>query len=380
MTKLLTLFLSVLSFVAYSQDRSELTIPPNGDNQKAEVSQWIGLVKITITYNSPDVHAPSGADRKGHIWGELVHYGFADDGFGPSTAIPWRAGANETTTISFSHDVKIAGSKVKAGTYGLFIDVQSSGPWNFILSTQLGWGSFQYDPKFDVIRIPSEAADASYTEWLTYGFDDRKPGSTVAYMQWENKRVAFKIEVPDAEQLYLDEIRKDLLGWAGFTAQNWTRAAQYCLANNMNLDEALVWAEKAVTEPFRNATLPTTDFTSYHTKATVLIALKRTDEAMAVMEPVMKFPNIAAFEYFQYSRTLLNAGKSPKALEVAQTGNKKYPNDFWPYVAMARCYAAMGDKKNGVKNWETAIHIVPPTQTTRVAAYNAELEKLRESK
>jgi hypothetical protein len=38
------------------QELSEITMPPNGDNQKAEVSQWIGLVKITIAYHSPNVH------------------------------------------------------------------------------------------------------------------------------------------------------------------------------------------------------------------------------------------------------------------------------------------------------------------------------------
>jgi hypothetical protein len=48
---------------------------------------------------------------KGKIWGEVVHYGFIDQGFGTSKAAPWRAGANENTTISFSHDVKIGERK-----------------------------------------------------------------------------------------------------------------------------------------------------------------------------------------------------------------------------------------------------------------------------
>src|SRR3954468_12696914 len=111
-----SLLLSVtLASGAAGQELSELALPPNGMNQKAEVSQWIGLVKVTIAYHSPNVHGPSGRDRTGHIWGELVKYGMADDGFGPSKAAPWRAGANETTTISFSHDVTIAGHIVRAG-------------------------------------------------------------------------------------------------------------------------------------------------------------------------------------------------------------------------------------------------------------------------
>src|SRR5499425_2080753 len=105
---------------ARSQVHSELAMPPNGDNQRAEVSQWIGLVKVTIDYHSPNVHGGAGADRTGHIWGEVVHYGFTDEGFGPSHAAPWRVGANESTTITFSHDVQIEGHPLKAGTYALF--------------------------------------------------------------------------------------------------------------------------------------------------------------------------------------------------------------------------------------------------------------------
>ena len=33
---------------AHCQVHSELAIPPNGDNERAEISQWIGLVKVTI--------------------------------------------------------------------------------------------------------------------------------------------------------------------------------------------------------------------------------------------------------------------------------------------------------------------------------------------
>src|SRR6059058_4737653 len=104
---------------AVAQVHSEIAMPPNGDNERAEISQWIGLVKVTIDYHSPNVHGGGGADRTGHIWGDLISYGFTDQGFGPSHSAPWRVGANETTTITLSHDVKIEGKDLKAGTYGL---------------------------------------------------------------------------------------------------------------------------------------------------------------------------------------------------------------------------------------------------------------------
>jgi Protein of unknown function (DUF2911) len=131
MKKLITTAcLMALVCVAYAQ----LPQPPNGDNQSSTVSQTIGLVKVTINYSSPDVHGPNGEDRKGKIWGELVHYGYIDQGFGTSKAAPWRAGANENTTITFSHDVSIGGKQVKAGTYGLFLEVQKEGAWTWIIN------------------------------------------------------------------------------------------------------------------------------------------------------------------------------------------------------------------------------------------------------
>src|ERR1700754_5057101 len=97
--------LLILWVLASGIASAQLTTPPSGDNQHASVSQGIGLVTVTISYNSPNVHAPDGTDRKGHIWGELVHYGFIDQSFGTSKSSPWRAGSNENTTITFSHPV-----------------------------------------------------------------------------------------------------------------------------------------------------------------------------------------------------------------------------------------------------------------------------------
>ena len=253
---------------ALGQVRSELTMPPNGDNERAEVSQWIGLVKVTIEYHSPNVHGGGGADRTGHIWGELVSYGFTDQGFGPSHSAPWRVGANETTTFTVSHDVKVEGKDLKAGTYGLFLDVEKSGPWTWIFSKAAkGWGSFEYDAKDDVLRVAVEPTDAPYTEFLTFGFDERKPGSTLAYLQWEKKRVPLRIEVPNVNQLYVEQMRQDLLNWPGFNYQNWQTAAQFSADNKINLEEALVWADKAIHEPFRGATFGVEDFSTVSTKA-----------------------------------------------------------------------------------------------------------------
>ena len=47
----------------------DITLPPSGDNQFSSITQGIGLVRVTLTYSSPNVHGPDGKDRAGHIWG-----------------------------------------------------------------------------------------------------------------------------------------------------------------------------------------------------------------------------------------------------------------------------------------------------------------------
>ncbi|TNF74028.1 MAG: DUF2911 domain-containing protein, partial [Acidobacteria bacterium] len=100
-----------------------LTTPPGGANQRAVVTQYMGMVSVTIDYNSPDVTSPTGDDRTGKIWGELVPWGIAPNPFypqfGTAENMPWRAGANQNTTITFSHDVEIEGQPLAAGTYAL---------------------------------------------------------------------------------------------------------------------------------------------------------------------------------------------------------------------------------------------------------------------
>ena len=367
-----TITLSFLSAVALAQG---LTHPPDGDNQKAIVTQYIGPVSVTINYNSPDVHAPNGEDRKGKIWGELVPYGFVDQGFGSSKAAPWRAGANENTTISVSHDVKINGKELKAGTYGLFLDVEKDGPWNWIFSNNSeSWGSYFYDPKEDALRVSTVAEEAPYTEYLTYNFEAREPKSTVAYLQWENKKVPMKIEVPNIDEIYVGIIRNELRNEPGFDYQNLMAAAQFCASRKINLDEALIWANNAISQPF----IGKEDFNSLRTKASVLTAMNKMADAEAVMAKAVNHPSATVMNIHQYARSLQQQGKNEKALEIFKLNRQKHPEEmFYTFVGLARGYTAVGDKKNAIKNWEMAIKNVPAEQKQYLQVYQDELKKLK---
>jgi len=370
----------MFSTIVVAQETSELSTPPNGDNEHAAVSQWIGPVRISIDYHSPRVHNPDNNDRTGHIWGELVHYGFVDEGFGPTKGAPWRAGANESTSITFSNDVKVEGKDLKAGTYALFLDVEKTGPWNWVFSNHLGWGSFQYDPQDDALRVPVTPEDAPFTEFLTYGFDDRRPDSAVAYLQWEKKRIPFKIEVLNVNKLYVVKMRQDLQSWAGFNYQDWQNAAQFCADNKINLEEALQWADKAINGPFRGATIAHEDFSTLSTKASVLEAMGRESDADALIEKALHLPGTDAYSVYAYGMGLLRGDKKDRAMKIFVFNQQQHPQDkFWTSLGLARGYTAVGDKKNAIANWEVVLHNVPSNLSNRTAAYEASLKKLKET-
>jgi tetratricopeptide (TPR) repeat protein len=363
-----------------AQDRSELTMPPNGDNQKAEVSQWIGLVKVTVSYHSPRVHF-QGRERTGHIWGELIPYGLYDEGFGPSRAAPWRAGANESTTLTVSHDVQIDGKTLRAGTYALFLELARNGPWTWILSTNPGWGAFQFDSSEVVLRVGATPQDAPFTEFLTYAFENRLPNSATAYLQWENKRIPLRIDVPNVNELYAIQMGKDLRSWPGFNYLNWQAAAQFAAANKVHLEEALVWADKAIYEPFRNAAQGREDFSTLQTKASVLLAMGRETDADTVMDRAIRLPDTDARSVHQYGMRTLAAGRKERAMQLFQANRRLHPADrFWPYVGLARGYTALGDKKSAIASWDVALKNVPPDQKPNVAVFQRALDALRSTR
>jgi hypothetical protein len=371
---LLLLSIALCSMPAAAQ---VITLPPSGGNQKSSVSQWVGLASVTITYNSPDVHGPAGEDRTGHIWGELVHYGFIDQGYGTSKAAPWRAGANENTTIIFSHDVKVQGKDLKAGTYGLFLLVEKEGPWTWIFSRNTNhWGSYFYDAKADVLRVQTTPQDAPYTEWLTYGFDERLPNATEAFLQWENKRVPMKIEVPNVDEMYVERMKGQLMGTTtGFRYQGWMEAAQFCAQRKIHLEEALAWADSAISQPFFGQE----NFNTLQTKAQVLFAMGKDNQADEVMQKAIKHSTATTQAVHQYGRSLLDAGKKEKALAVFKLNRQLHPEDnFTTYVGLARGYSALGDKKNAIKNWELALKNLPGNQRQNLSYYEGELKKLKE--
>src|SRR2546423_3930938 len=189
------------------------------ESQKAKVSQTIGLTEMEIVY-----HRPAVKGRK--IWGDLVP-------FNNGTPIPWRGGANENTTISFSTDVTIEGKPLSAGTYGLhFIPGESE--WTVIFSkNSTSWGSFSYDAKEDALRVTVKPHTAEFEEYLKYEFVNPEPNKVLVELHWKKLKVDFAVEV-NTRQIVLESIRKELRNTVGFSWVGYNTAAMYCVNENFN--------------------------------------------------------------------------------------------------------------------------------------------------
>jgi predicted negative regulator of RcsB-dependent stress response len=350
-----------------------LTVPPDGDNQKASVSQNIGLVRVSVDYSSPDVHGPNGEDRTGKIWGELVAYGPTDLGFGTCAPdCPWRGGANQNTVFTVSHDVQVQGKPLPAGAYGLHF-YPGAEEWTVIFSkNSTSWGSFTYDPREDALRVAAKPKkSAAYNEWLTYEFTDRRPDRATLALRWENLEVPFEVKVADPVALYVEQMRRDLRNWPGFNWQNYETAARYALQNKVNLAEAEQWAQAAVSSPFGGQE----SFRTLATLAQLQAANGKAAEAKQTLDRALAHRTAGPLDVHVYARQLQAEGKNEEALQIFELNAKKNPG-VWPTdLGLARGHLALGHKAEAKKHAEKALAQAPDEPNRR--AVQALLDQLK---
>jgi hypothetical protein len=319
---------------------AQLDAPSGSNNPRATVTEEVGITNITLKYTRPDVNG-----REGKIWGDgkLIPYGFTTPNFitGKNTS-PWRAGANDNTTITFEHDVKVQGQPIKAGTYSIHMAMGADNV-TVIFNTQIeAWGSFYYDEKYDALRVNVKptALDKS-VEYLKYEFIEHKPTYCVVAMQWEKLSVPFKIDI-DVDKIVIDRFREQLTSQKGFNALNNMQAAQYCLNKNINLNEALEWSKKAVSGNGGQKT-----FITLRNLATAYEKLNNTTALDSTMNEALAIATSA--QYAQYGRQLITAKRPDRALEVLLANQKKYGDNFTVNNALMYGYSAKADFKNALK-------------------------------
>lgn len=177
-------FLLVLPSTTFAQRGGPPASP------KAATTQTVGVdTVITIEYSRPGVKG-----RK--IWGELVPYGLAPGNkYSDNKPFPWRAGANQNTTIEISKDVLIEGQNLAAGKYGIHMVPGEKECIVIFSKNNSSWGSFKYNQEEDALRVTVTPMAAPHEEWMSFGFDELTATSAVASLHWEKIRIPFKIEL-----------------------------------------------------------------------------------------------------------------------------------------------------------------------------------------
>ncbi len=324
---------------------TQLTLPTI--SQRAVVTQQIGLTNVTISYYSPLV-----GGRK--LWGAApVPYDRV-----------WRAGANQNTTISFSEDVAIEGKPLAAGTYGLHM-IPTADQWTIIFSkNSTSWGSFSYDEKEDALRVQVKPHEAEFRESLAYTFDDIKPDSASATLRWEKLAVPFRVST-DAKAIVLRSIRNQLRSTGGFSWAGYDEAANWCLDNNYELEQALQWEDTSIQNEDR--------FENNLNKSEILSALGKKSEAEAAKKHAFEVGS--GVQLHVYGRQLQVQGKQDEGFAVFQINVQKRPNEWYTHGEISRIAAAKGDFDTAVKEMRLALASAPEATKGQIQGLIARLEK-----
>ena len=314
---------------------------PRFPSPAATVEQTIGISTVTIKYSRPNVIASNRIDRTGKIWGKLVPYDFNSRTImSKGEPVPWRAGANENTTIEISHDAKIEGEPLKAGIYGLHMAIHQDGGVTLIFSnTSDAWGSFSYEESEDALRVQVQAAEIPLTKRLIYNFTDVSKTSGTITLDWEMKRIPFTIEF-DTHNMVLGQFRDALADTTGISWVDYNRAASYCANNNVNLEQGMDWAETSITLEI--------NYRNLSTKSKLLAGLGQSEQSIDVKNEALELPTTRPNDYYSYGTEFIHFGKVQQAMEIYQRLSKRWPDHWLTSHGLARVHSALGDYEKAI--------------------------------
>ena len=216
------------SFFNYSQINTPRTSPAS------ELSQMVGLTEIEVQYSRP-------SKRGRVIFGGVVPFGKI-----------WRTGADNCTKINFSTDVIIDGKTISSGMYSIF-SIPNKESWDVIFYSDTDlWGvpknwdenKIVFQSKFDTNKIEKN----NIIESFTISFNSLSNNDVDMKISWDDTSVSLNIDVPTRK--IVDKSVKDVMNGSP-TSSDYYAAAVYYRQENIKLDIALKWINKAM-EMFEN--------------------------------------------------------------------------------------------------------------------------------
>ena len=216
-----TMFLLFVSFYGFSQLKT-----PSASTA-SEIEQVVGLTEIEVDYNRP-------SKRGRVIFGNLVPFGKI-----------WRTGANSGTEISFSTDVSINGENINEGTYSIF-SIPNEDSWQIIFYSDTDLWSVPRNWEESKIIFQSNFksnTNNKAVETFSISFEDITNNNVNLVFSWDDTNVIVPVDVP-TKSLVEDQI-KSIMG-DDPKSSDYYSAAVYYLQENINLDIALKWMNKAI--------------------------------------------------------------------------------------------------------------------------------------
>lgn len=215
------LFLVICAGLFTTANAQQLKTPQPSTTQT--IKQDFGLGTIELSYSRPNMKG-----RK--IFGDLVPFNDV-----------WRTGANSATTLTFTDDVTIGGTKIAPGKYGL-LSIPSATEWILIITKQTDVTSpAAYKQENDVVRVKVKPVMLpKNVETFTATLANITNTSCDLQLSWEKTLVSLKIttEVDSKVMAQIAEAMKT-------EKPPYYSAAVYYADNGKDLNQALAWFEKA---------------------------------------------------------------------------------------------------------------------------------------
>ncbi len=148
-------------------------------SESALVAQTIDGTRLTVDYSRPRARTRDSLFGKVVTWGEV-----------------WTPGANQSTTLEVSKDVKLNGVPLAAGKYSVWFVVRKSGPWTMVLDPRNRlFHTAHPDSTAAQIRFPVTPQAAPFFEDLTWSFSEIHVAGVTLAMNWGTVRVPVDITV-----------------------------------------------------------------------------------------------------------------------------------------------------------------------------------------
>jgi Protein of unknown function (DUF2911) len=254
--------LILLLLISVLKAEAQIILPQ--PSPAATASTVVGLTDIKIEYSRPQM---KGRKVFGEGDGYLIPFGQI-----------WRSGANNGTFIEFEKEISFGGEHVAAGRYLIFSEPNVS-EWNIMLYSDLSIGGNvgAYDKANEVVRVKAKASNLTeMVDAFTINFADISADSKSAHLRisWENTAVNIPIGVS-----YEKEVEASIAANTQVNPRNLLAAANYYLASDQNLEQALVWVETYLATGKNSE-----QFWNIHVKAQILAKLGKTKEAIKTAE------------------------------------------------------------------------------------------------